>query len=348
MITKIEIENFKCFEKEAIEIKPLTILTGTNSSGKSSLIQALLISGDHASGSDMLDYIGSLGDFDDLKNKYVNPKKYSIEIFFSDGTVSSLKEKKEKEPNIKLLNNNLIYPSKLTYLNSNRITIGEINTTSNTFNQARYFGIDGKFVANYYEKHKEEPIEEFLIENKNMAKTLEAQVNYWLGLITTHQYELQTKKVSSTMITASYKIDGLEFKPSNIGAGISYIATILIACLSASRENIIIIENPEIHLHPRSQAMIGKFLSFIASKGVQLIVETHNDHLINKIRYEVYKQNIKADDVIIHYKTSKTNFEQIYIKQNGFFQNKEGENSFPSGFYDATIKEIFEINKASL
>lgn len=346
MITKIEIENFKCFEKEAIDIKPLTILTGTNSSGKSSLLQALLLSGDHANGSDMLDYTNSLGDFDDLKNRYVNPRKYSISITYSDGTEDAISA--QKGVALSLLSKNLSYPSKLTYLNSNRITIGEINTTSNTFNQERYFGIDGKFVANYYEKHKEEPIEEFLIENKNIAKTLEAHVNYWLNLITTHQYELQTKKVSSTMITASYKIDGLEFKPSNIGAGISYIATILIACLSANRKNIILIENPEIHLHPRSQAMMGKFLSFIASRGVQVIVETHNDHLINKIRYEVYKGTLKSENIIIHYKTSKTNFEQIYIKQNGFFQNKEGENSFPSGFYDATIKEIYEINKASL
>ena len=346
MITKIEIENFKCFEKEAIEIKPLTILTGTNSSGKSSLIQAILVCGNHSTGSDMLDYVGSLGDFDDLKNRYVNPRKYSITITYDDGISDAITA--QKGVALSFPSEDISYPSKLTYLNSNRITINEINITNNTFNQERYFGIDGKFVANYYEKHKEEPIAEYLIADKNGARTLEAQVNYWLNIIITHQYELQTKKVSSTMITASYKIDGLEFKPSNIGAGISYIATILIACLSASRENIIIIENPEIHLHPRSQAMMGKFLSFIASRGVQLIVETHNDHLINKIRYEVYKGTLKSEDIIIHYKTSKTNFEQIHIKQNGFFQNKEGENSFPSGFYDATIKEIFEINKASL
>jgi len=158
-----------------------------------------------------------------------------------------------------------------------------------------------EFVANYYEKHKEEPIEEYLIKDDSIAKTLEAQVNFWLNKITSHSYELQTKKVSSTIVTASYKIDGLEFKPSNIGVGVSYIASILIACLSACKDTILIIENPEIHLHPRSQAMIGKFFAFIASRGMQIIVETHNDHFINKIRYEVYKdqgynhslQNIK-------------------------------------------------------
>ena len=56
----------------------------------------------------------------------------------------------------------------------------------------------------------------------------------------------------------------------------------------------------------------------------------------------------KTKDIIIHYKTSKTRFEQIYIKEDGFFKNKDGENSFPSGFYDATMEEIFEINKKAV
>lgn len=345
MITNIELENFKCFEKENLPIKPLTILTGTHSSGKSSLIQAILISGNHSSGSDILDYINSLGDFDDLKNKYINPREFTITISFDDNTSDVITAQKNMA--VSLPSNKLSYPSKITYLNSNRITINEINTTNNTFNEERYFAIDGKYIANYYEKNKEEPINEYLIQDITIAKTLEAQVNYWLKKITSLEYQLQTNKPTSTIIKAFYKIDGLEFKPNNIGAGISYVATILIACLSASKGKIII-ENPEIHLHPKSQAMIGEFLAFVASQGVQLIIETHNDHLINKIRYEVYKKHLKSVDVIIHYKASKINFEQIYIKQDGFFKNEEGENSFPTGFYDATIKEIFEINKALL
>ncbi len=346
MISNIQIKDFKCFENEEIELKPLTLLTGTNSSGKSSLIQALLLCANIEAGSDMLEYINSLGDFDELKNRYTNPREYQIKINFDDNLEHTTKSSKDFYPQPQSLS--LSYPSKITYLNANRNTISETSGVSNTFNQNRYFGIDGRYISDYFEKNKATPIEEYLIQDNNISKTLESQVNYWLSKITQHDYQFQTTKLTSTLVQSSFKMDGLEFKPNNIGAGIGYIATILISCLSATKENIIIIENPEIHLHPRSQAKMGEFLAFIASKGIQLIVETHNDHLINKIRYEIFKTKLKSEDFIIHYKTSKTNFEQIFVDEKGFFVNKYGENGFPSGFYDATLQEIFEINKENL
>lgn len=346
MIVNIQIKDFKCFENESIKLRPLTLLTGTNSSGKSSLIQALLLCSNIEAGSDMSEYINSLGDFDELKNRYTNPREYEIKIAFNDDSEHITKSSKDLYPQPQSLN--LSYPSKITYLNANRNSISETSSASNTFNQQRYFGIDGRFISDYFEKNKDKPIEEYLIEDNNISKTLESQVNYWLSKITQHDYQFQATKLTSTLVQSSFKMDGFEFKPNNIGAGIGYIATILISCLSATKENIIIIENPEIHLHPRSQAKMGEFLAFIASKGIQLIVETHNDHLINKIRYEIFKTKLKPEDFIIHYKTSKTNFEQIFVNEKGFFMDKYGENSFPSGFYDATLQEIFEINKENL
>ena len=344
MIKKVKIENFKCFTNEELEFKNLTLLTGTNSSGKSSVIQSILLSGNHQVGSDIYEYVQLMGDFNDLKNKYINPSKYTISILHDekeDKLISS------KDNNIIVDGTSLSYPEKLTYLNSNRVSVSEINSANNS-HQSRYFGIDGRYIANYFELFKEEPIEDFLIQDNDIAITLEAQVDYWLEKIIGQTVSLQTSKPTSTLVKASYKIDGLEFKPNNIGAGISYVISILVACLSANKESIIIIENPEIHMHPKAQAKIGEFFAFITSCGVQIIIETHNDHLINKIRYEVYKKHINSDDVIIHYKTSTTNFERINIKPNGFFSNKDGENSFPQGFYDATLADIFEINSGEL
>jgi hypothetical protein len=59
----------------------------------------------------------------------------------------------------------------------------------------------------------------------------------------------------------------------------------------------------------------------------------------------VYQDNIKCDDVVIFYKEFVYCFVKIEITDDGKFKNKNGENSFPSGFYDATLKEIFKINK---
>jgi len=136
------------------------------------------------------------------------------------------------------------------------------------------------------------------------------------------------------------------FLPENMGTGLSYLFTILTICLSAKKGNIIIIENPEIHLHPKSQAKLGEFFAFIASNGIQLIIETHNDHIINKISYEIYKNNISKDDVVIHYFSIPYKKTTIYINTKGHFIDEQGKpTQFPEGFFDATLKEVFEMNE---
>lgn len=89
------------------------------------------------------------------------------------------------------------------------------------------------------------------------------------------------------------------FKPQNVGFGISYILPVLVTLLTARSGNIIIIENPEAHLHPHGQAEIGKLIAEVVSRGVQVFVETHSDHVINGIRVAVKKGLVKPDDVNI-------------------------------------------------
>src|SRR5574344_919505 len=123
MIVNIQIKDFKCFENESIKLRPLTLLTGTNSSGKSSLIQALLLCSNIEAGSDMLEYINSLGDFDELKNRYTNPREYEIKIAFNDDSEHITKSSKDSYPQPQ--SQKLNYPTKITYLNANRNTINE-------------------------------------------------------------------------------------------------------------------------------------------------------------------------------------------------------------------------------
>ncbi|MCI5188931.1 MAG: hypothetical protein D3905_03835, partial [Candidatus Electrothrix sp. AS4_5] len=125
----------------------------------------------------------------------------------------------------------------------------------------------------------------------------------------------------------------------------SCIAKVLIICLMAKKGDLVLIENPEVQLHPKAQAQLGVFFAFIASKGIQLIVETHCEHLINKISYQVYEDEISSDDVVIHYKPDvDQDFETILIDQNGEFNDVDGKVvSFPSGFFDATLADLMKM-----
>jgi len=73
-------------------------------------------------------------------------------------------------------------------------------------------------------------------------------------------------------------------RPIHVGFGLTQMLPIIVAALSGEREGILLIENPEVHLHPAGQALVGQFLVDVARAGVQVIVETHSDHVLNGIR----------------------------------------------------------------
>ena len=136
-----------------------------------------------------------------------------------------------------------------------------------------------------------------------------------------------------------------EVSPLNTGAGNSYLLKLLIMCLAAQPGHLLLIENPEIHLHPGAQSRLGEFFAFLASRGVQLVVETHCEHLINRVRYEVYHKRLKADDALVYYKqSSEEGFMQLGFLPTGHFCNSEGEPmNFPTGFFDSTLGELLEM-----
>lgn len=107
----------------------------------------------------------------------------------------------------------------------------------------------------------------------------------------------------------------------------------------------IIIDKPETHLHPRFQFQLGKIFASLAARGIQLVIETHCEHLLSSLRYQVYKERLRPDDVIIYYKKdAETEFEAIHINRNGRYADKEGrQRSFPAGFFDVSVHQLLEI-----
>ena len=90
-----------------------------------------------------------------------------------------------------------------------------------------------------------------------------------------------TGNTSASAAALKYKNEGEFYEPTATGFGISYVIPIVVQALVASTMNnsVLIIENPEAHLHPYSQSQLGKFLTLVALNGVQIIVETHSEHI---------------------------------------------------------------------
>jgi predicted ATPase len=74
---------------------------------------------------------------------------------------------------------------------------------------------------------------------------------------------------------------------ADVGFGVSQLLPVVVFGLRSPEDSLLLLEQPEIHLHPRLQANLADFLLMLASSGVRLLVETHSDHLINRLRRRI-------------------------------------------------------------
>lgn len=122
------------------------------------------------------------------------------------------------------------------------------------------------------------------------------------------------------------------------------ILPILVACLTAKKGETVIIENPEIHLHPKAQAKLGDFFAWVARSGIQLIIETHCEHLVNKLCYNVFSKTINKKDLVIYYKELSKPFKKINVDEKGRFIDQTGNSiSFPANFFDVSVDDYLTM-----
>jgi predicted ATPase len=213
----------------------------------------------------------------------------------------------------------------LHYLSAHRLGNQDLHVRNN--DKYDLFGIYGEYVIDYFQHHKTEPLIEKLIKSP-VSNTLETQVNYWLNRILHHS--LRTEVVDGTdKIKAEFThFADRNIRSKNTGSGVSYIISIIISCLSSQPGDVIIIENPEIHLHPQAQSLMTDFFVFIANAGIQLIIETHSDHIFNGVRVQIFRKNIKKEDVNVHffnmdYETKLSKHTKVIINEQGRIENQK-------------------------
>lgn len=283
MIQKVIISGLKNIKHEEMTLKPLTLLTGLNSTGKSSVLQAILLvnKATTKNGQIYLDHV--LSSFPTLRNIYENAKEVSISLETNENYINyKLSEETEEIEENGEGYTGLEIEKNLYYLSANRVGAENLAKISSVI----FCGINGDYLLGTFEKEKSKPLPEPLIKDES-SFTLAAQLNYWQSYILGLKLELKT----------------------------------------------------EIHLHPAAQSRLGEFFAFITNADIQLIIETHCDHLINKLQYLVFKKKFESDKAIIYYKKGIVDpFEKIQLNKYGRF-----EPEFPDGFFDATLAELIEM-----
>lgn len=129
----------------------------------------------------------------------------------------------------------------------------------------------------------------------------------------------------TSILTLDFSIDNKDRKyPSyHVGFGYSYILSIIVTALIAKENDIVIIENPEAHLHPEAQARLTFLLAKLGARGVQVFVETHSEHVLNGFRLAALKDeyNLKNDDMRLFFFDFNFQMEPLLIEPNGRINN---------------------------
>ncbi|MGE4443310.1 MAG: DUF3696 domain-containing protein, partial [Desulfomicrobium sp.] len=122
------------------------------------------------------------------------------------------------------------------------------------------------------------------------------------------------------------------------GFGLSQVFPIIVAALSTEKDGVLLIENPEVHLHPAGQALMGSFLAEVANSGIQVIIESHSDHVLNGIRRSVKAQQLPHEQVALHFFRPRvddaTQVESPKIDSIGNID------VWPDGFFDQFDKDM--------
>lgn len=228
---------------------------------------------------------------------------------------------------------------KLIYCSSDRI--GVKDTYEKYLGDEIVIGKNCDYVFHYLNAYDEMELDkdrDFVYDSESKL-TFGGQVNFWLNKIM--GYQVKAREIEKTeFIQVLYRNEKVlfEMRPKNVGTGVTYITELIIAALACKEGDLLIIENPEIHLHPSGQSELVEFLAFLAQCGVQIIVETHSDHIYNGIRKSIRLDQIDSDKVNIYSFTQDIKGCSIPIKIPVNGDGKALNNA--EGFFDQIDKDL--------
>lgn len=351
MLSRILVDGYKSIDRSEIALSNFTLLAGINSAGKSSVIQAMLYVIQLKNNYGLQSKV-DIGRFMDIRNSIKGNREIYFELDEWDceevRTVKVTLTQKENGVSSHLQQPSdfsivdLIKRNKIVYLSVERV--GILRTYELNTQQERAIGERGEYAYSYLALYGQEsiPESEFAYKPEKIGQSLNNQVNYWLEYLM--GFHVQTniiQDVDQVVATYSNAKNNRYYRGKNVGTGVTYMAILVISALACKRDDTLIIENPEIHLHPRAQSRFIEFLAFLSNRGLQVIVETHSDHIYNGMRKCIKKKALQNEKAAAYFfdldDTMQTRVERIYLNDEG------AEENHPYGMFDQFDDDLDEL-----
>lgn len=337
----LSLKGFKCHEDTVFDLNNITLLTGANSSGKSSVVQALLIlhSLAHDRNMTMEEVLNneknalSLGDVFDILYQQTADKA-TIETdrmtvsLFSDGIVGVMGTDEALE-------------SKMLFLSAERD--GPRNEVKKNSSPESNCGCHGQFTAEVIDSNQLTTIASDRTLDGQAVK-LPVALDQWTDLIfpgTSIRIKTNGDYLQAIIRSSHSSISS---KAPNVGFGISYALPIIVSGLLADKGDWLVIENPEAHLHAKAQSNMGYFLAQMAAAGVRVVVETHSEHVVNGIRrFSITTKRLSPKEATIYFLPEGEKANPIEIS----FDNEGNLSDFPVDFFDQSRQDLLAIIAAN-
>ena len=388
MIRELHIENFKCFKKAQIPLSDITIISGGNGVGKSSIIQSLLLLRQSADQLRVIDGLTDVAESGSVEFRIRLNSAYELALGNSLVVTNSEIESAEIRIGVmsdELLDGRVLYetfvadtinPSvNLTCKHAAENTLPMLTRAEGSPLFAREFhyliaerngprelcsvsdkgflstGLAGEYTADAMDKAERERNSIHaglqLIEGSSLFKV---QLEAWMRLLVPGVRLATTRYVDINRVRMSVDRVGVStpsMSPTNTGFGISYVLPIVVSGLLATPGTMLIVENPEAHLHPSAQSAIGTFLSCVASTGVQVVVETHSENVINGVRLAVANGHTSPDMVKMLFLNAQDGDTQPTVTDICIDRLAE-LSAWPKGFFDQQSRDLAALMRARM
>lgn len=371
MLNQLDLQCFKCFELLKLPLAPLTLLSGSNASGKSSVLQALVLlhqtMREHEWSTRLMlnGTVVRLGTVSDVVDKVNGRHTFEVGVMDDELTyhwaftgersemsmaverVAVSGEANEKPDVLRYLlptNEAKTVPSlinhlrNLTYITAERVGPRETYTLEDP-QTATVVGPVGEHAMSVLHWGRDEPIINELVlpgvPPTRLRQVQERMRAFFPGC----SFDLQQVPQANALTLGLRSADDTDFhRPIHAGFGLTQSLPIIVAALSATEGDILLIENPEVHLHPAGQALMGQFLADVARSGIQVIMETHSDHILNGIRRSVKAGRLTPEQVAIHFFRLRTTEESQVLTS--ILDSTGNIDSWPDGFFDQYDKDM--------
>ncbi len=348
-IEQLSIKNFKCFkEKKTFDFPKITILTGANSSGKSSVMYAalgILQSEEFPISFSPNGSFVNMGDFKEISyahdtkneididaNFHYNANLICIKSTWKENAADFLPQLLSKESICNGIDR-VFYPN-LYSADFFRYISAFRRMPERTYLEkvkANYkVGVEGEGYLDQiveWEKRANGKITELLLIMKSLDMIEEIKLKRHSG----GSYEILVKPINSKVLTSL----------ANVGFGVSQFLPIIVADLQLPNGSTLFLAEPEIHLHPTIQSKFGDYLmQQIYQKEKKYVIETHSEYFLNKIRLGIVKGILKKEDVKVYFLQNNGEDTAVFDVQ---FTKKGTIENAPPNFFETYMIDAMDI-----